>query len=279
VVRAGGAVLRYGGFYGPGATDEQVELVRKRLLPLVAGGNGYVSWIHVDDAASATVLAVEQKAHGVFNIADDEPAPASEWLPYLAECVGAKPPRRVPAWLAIARPDECGFGLVEPELARPPVSTVPVADVGQRSAREPVSTVGNHDLRHIRNRRGYSRTGCHAGPCVQPPELRDFVLIVDVHSTIVDSLVGAPIAIPRRRSSTLLGSRCGWPVARKVWSVDDDASPPPRRRSRFGRDAQGQAGSEAALGHRSRPGRSPRAPTTAGRCVRSSRRPRVPCGG
>jgi nucleoside-diphosphate-sugar epimerase len=86
VVRAGGAVLRYGGFYGPGANDDQVKLVLKRLFPLVGGGTGYVSWVHVDDAASATVLALEQKAKGVFNIVDDEPAPASEWLPYLAEC-------------------------------------------------------------------------------------------------------------------------------------------------------------------------------------------------
>ncbi len=100
VLRAGGAVLRYGGFYGPGATDDQVELVRKRQFPLVGGGTGYSSWVHLDDAASATVLAVEQKARGVFNIVDDEPAPASEWLPYLAACAGAKPPMRVPRWLA-----------------------------------------------------------------------------------------------------------------------------------------------------------------------------------
>src|SRR6266542_2022684 len=71
-VRAGGAVLRYGGFYGPGAHDDQVKLVRKRLYPLVGGGTGYVSWVHVDDAASATVLAVEQKAKGELNIVDDE---------------------------------------------------------------------------------------------------------------------------------------------------------------------------------------------------------------
>jgi nucleoside-diphosphate-sugar epimerase len=100
VVRAGGAALRYGGLYGPGATDDQVELVRKRQFPLVGGGTGYTSWVHLDDAASATVLAVEQKATGVFNIVDDEPAPASEWLPYLAACAGAKPPMRVPKWLA-----------------------------------------------------------------------------------------------------------------------------------------------------------------------------------
>ncbi|MEO9223875.1 MAG: NAD(P)-dependent oxidoreductase [Acidimicrobiales bacterium] len=100
VLDAGGGVLRYGGFYGPGATDDQVELVRKRKFPLVGSGAGYFSWVHVDDAASATVLAVEQKASGVFNIVDDEPAPASDWLPYLAACVGAKRPMRVPKWLA-----------------------------------------------------------------------------------------------------------------------------------------------------------------------------------
>jgi nucleoside-diphosphate-sugar epimerase len=112
VVRAGGAVLRYGGFYGPGANDDQVKLVQKRLFPLVGGGTGYVSWVHVDDAASATVLAVEQKAKGVFNIVDDEPAPVREWLPYLAECAGAKPPRRVPAWLARLLAGEMVVGMM-----------------------------------------------------------------------------------------------------------------------------------------------------------------------
>jgi nucleoside-diphosphate-sugar epimerase len=112
VVRAGGAVLRYGGFYGPGAWDDQVKLVRKRLFPLVGGGTGYVSWVHVDDAASATVLAVEQKVTGVFNIVDDEPAPVSEWLPHLAECAGAKPPRRVPAWLARLLAGEMVVGMM-----------------------------------------------------------------------------------------------------------------------------------------------------------------------
>jgi nucleoside-diphosphate-sugar epimerase len=100
VVQAGGAALRYGAFYGPGATDDQVTLVRKRMFPLVGSGAGYLSWVHLDDAASATVLAVEQQATGVFDIADDEPAPAREWLPYLAACAGARPPRRVPAWVA-----------------------------------------------------------------------------------------------------------------------------------------------------------------------------------
>ena len=112
VVKAGGAVLRYGGFYGPGANDDQVKLVGKRLLPLVGRGTGYVSWVHVDDAASATVLAVEQRAKGVFNIVDDEPAPASEWLPYLAECAGAKPPRRIPRWLARLLAGEMAVGMM-----------------------------------------------------------------------------------------------------------------------------------------------------------------------
>ena len=112
VVKAGGAVLRYGSLYGPGATDDQVKLVRKRLFPLVGGGTGYFSWVHLDDAASATVLAVEQRATGVFNIVDDEPAPVSEWLPYLAECAGAKPPRRLPQWLARLLAGEMVVGMM-----------------------------------------------------------------------------------------------------------------------------------------------------------------------
>ena len=112
VVKAGGAALRYGGLYGPGANDDQVELVRKRMFPLVGGGTGYMSWVHLDDAASATVLAVEQKAKGVFNIVDDEPAPVSEWLPYLAACAGAKRPMRVPKWLARLLAGEMAVGMM-----------------------------------------------------------------------------------------------------------------------------------------------------------------------
>lgn len=100
VLATGGAVLRYGAFYGPGAIDDQVTLLRKRQYPLVGSGDGHSSWIHLDDAATATVLAVEQQATGVFNVVDDEPAPAKEWLPHLAKCAGAKPPRHVPVWLA-----------------------------------------------------------------------------------------------------------------------------------------------------------------------------------
>ncbi len=112
VVAAGGAVLRYGGFYGPGAWEEQITMVRKRRLPIVGGGTGYFSWVHVDDAATATVLAMEQTATGVFNIVDDEPAPISEWLPYLAEKLGARPPRRVPAWIARPIAGEMAVGIM-----------------------------------------------------------------------------------------------------------------------------------------------------------------------
>jgi nucleoside-diphosphate-sugar epimerase len=101
VIGAGGAALRYGSLYGPGASDEQVKLVRDGHFPLVGNGAGYSSWVHLDDAASAAVLAVEQQAKGVFNIVDDEPAPASEWLPYLAECTGAKPPMQMPESVAL----------------------------------------------------------------------------------------------------------------------------------------------------------------------------------
>jgi nucleoside-diphosphate-sugar epimerase len=100
VLKANGTVLRYGALYGPGATDDQVGLVRKRQYPLVGDAGGYSSWVHLDDVASATVLAVEQDAKGIFNIVDDEPAPANDWLPYLAASAGAKPPMRVPVWLA-----------------------------------------------------------------------------------------------------------------------------------------------------------------------------------
>ncbi|MDN5803715.1 MAG: NAD(P)-dependent oxidoreductase [Microlunatus sp.] len=100
VTAAGGAVLRYGWLYGPGATEDLVEPIRKRQFPVVGGGSGYTSWVHLDDAATATVLAVERQAQGVFNIVDDEPAPANQWLPYLARCAGAKPPFKIPTWLA-----------------------------------------------------------------------------------------------------------------------------------------------------------------------------------
>lgn len=103
VTEAGGTVLRYGGFYGIGSGlepgGEQVELVRKRQFPLIGRGRAVWSFINTEDAAAATVLALERRATGIFNIVDDEPAPASEWLPYLAQLIGAKPPRRLPRWV------------------------------------------------------------------------------------------------------------------------------------------------------------------------------------
>ena len=102
---AGGIVLRYGGFYGPGtgmAPDgEQVAMIRKRQFPLVGSGAGVWSFLHTEDLATATLAAIEHGRPGeIYNIVDDEPAPAKEWLPFLAQQVGAKPPRKVPAWLA-----------------------------------------------------------------------------------------------------------------------------------------------------------------------------------
>jgi nucleoside-diphosphate-sugar epimerase len=93
-----GIVLRYGNFYGPGASESLVESVRKRQLPVVGDGAGVWSWIHVDDAAAATVAAVERGTRGVYSIVDDDPAPVAEWLPFLAAAVGAKPPLHVPVW-------------------------------------------------------------------------------------------------------------------------------------------------------------------------------------
>jgi nucleoside-diphosphate-sugar epimerase len=103
-----GGVLRYGSFYGPGASEPLIELVRKRKFPVVGSGDGIWSWIHVDDAAAATVAAVESRATGIYNIVDDDPAPVSEWLPYFADKVGAKPPRHVPVWLARVVAGEVG---------------------------------------------------------------------------------------------------------------------------------------------------------------------------
>jgi nucleoside-diphosphate-sugar epimerase len=94
-----GIVLRYGAFYGPRASDDFVELVRKRMLPIFGDGAGVWSWVHVDDAAAATVAALERGEPGLYHVADDEPAPVVQWLPYLAEVLGARPPLRLPAWL------------------------------------------------------------------------------------------------------------------------------------------------------------------------------------
>src|SRR5712691_3633897 len=94
-----GIVLRYGGLYGPGASDVLLEAVRKRQVPVIGGGTGVWSFIEITDAAAATLAAVGRGAPGIYNVVDSDPAPVAEWLPYLAEILGAKPPRRVPAWL------------------------------------------------------------------------------------------------------------------------------------------------------------------------------------
>jgi nucleoside-diphosphate-sugar epimerase len=101
-----GLVLRYGGFYGPGTAISQAPdavmatPVRKRRFPIIGDGGGVMSHVHIDDAATATVAAIEHGRPGIYNIVDDEPAPLREWLPALASALGAKPPRRIPRWLA-----------------------------------------------------------------------------------------------------------------------------------------------------------------------------------
>jgi nucleoside-diphosphate-sugar epimerase len=95
----GGIALRYGGFYGA-ANDALIEPVRKRQFPIVGDGGGIFSWMHLDDGAAATVAALEHSGPAIYNIVDDEPAPVRDWLPVLAEVLGAGPPRRVPAWIA-----------------------------------------------------------------------------------------------------------------------------------------------------------------------------------
>jgi nucleoside-diphosphate-sugar epimerase len=106
-----GIILRYGNFYGPGASESLIEMVKKRKMPLVGDGGGVWSWIHLDDAASAAVAALERGEHRVYNIVDDDPAPVSEWLPFLAEAVGAKAPIHVPVWLGKIAAGEVGVSM------------------------------------------------------------------------------------------------------------------------------------------------------------------------
>jgi len=98
VTAAGGIALRYGGFYGD--PDQLVTAVRKRQYPIVGDGAGIMSFIHLDDAAAATAAALDQAGPAIYNITDDEPAATRDWLPVLADVLGAKPPRHVPTWLA-----------------------------------------------------------------------------------------------------------------------------------------------------------------------------------
>ena len=107
-----GIVLRYGAFYGPGTSmapgGEQFELVRRRKFPLVGDGGGVFSFIHVADAAEATVAAVEHGSRGGYNVVDDDPAPVAEWLPALAQTLGAKTPMRVPRFIGRLFAGEAG---------------------------------------------------------------------------------------------------------------------------------------------------------------------------
>lgn len=109
-----GLALRYGSLYGPGTSmaNEYAQLIRKRKLPVVGTGGGVWSFVHVHDAATATVAAIERGVSGVYNVTDDEPAPVAEWLPYLAECLNAPPPRRLPAWVARLAVGEVGVSMM-----------------------------------------------------------------------------------------------------------------------------------------------------------------------
>ena len=111
-----GLVLRYGGFYGPGTSAGEggyvLEDLRRRRFPIVGAGTGVWSFVHIDDAAAATVAAVERGAPGIYQIVDDDPAPVAEWLPVLAEAAGARPPRRVPVWAARLLAGEHGVVLM-----------------------------------------------------------------------------------------------------------------------------------------------------------------------
>jgi nucleoside-diphosphate-sugar epimerase len=108
--------LRYGFFYGPGTSIARNgsigELVHKRQMPVVGSGAGIWSFIHIQDAVAATVAAISQGAPGIYNVVDDDPAPVAAWLPYFAEVLGAKPPRKVPAWLAKFMIGEGGVSLM-----------------------------------------------------------------------------------------------------------------------------------------------------------------------
>ncbi len=148
VMNAGGTVLRYGGFYGA-ANDGMVEPVRKRLFPIVGNGAGVTSFIHLDDAAAATVLALEQDRRGAYNIVDDEPAPVREWLPVLAEVLGSKSPRHVPRWLARLFAGE---------------AVVMIGTESRGSSNAKAKRELGWELRYPSWRQGFAAAYAHAGP-------------------------------------------------------------------------------------------------------------------
>ena len=95
-----GIVVRYGGLYGPGSSETLVEILNRRMFPVIGDGAGVISSTHIDDAAGGTLAALERGQRGIYNIVDDDPAPAREFIPAICEAVGAKPPLHIPAWLA-----------------------------------------------------------------------------------------------------------------------------------------------------------------------------------
>jgi 2-alkyl-3-oxoalkanoate reductase len=111
-----GVALRYANFYGPGTGIDRdgdiVAEVRKRKVPIVGDGDGVWAFVHIDDAAASSIAALDHGAPGVYNVVDDRPAPVAEWLPALAEAVGAKPPRHVPVWLGRIAAGEVGVSMM-----------------------------------------------------------------------------------------------------------------------------------------------------------------------
>jgi len=107
-----GLVLRYGGLYGPGSSDALVPMLKRRQVPVIGDGAGVWSFVHVADAAGATVAAVQGGGPGTYNVVDDEPAPVAEWLPVMARAVGAGAPFRVPAWIGRLAAGEAGLYLM-----------------------------------------------------------------------------------------------------------------------------------------------------------------------
>jgi 2-alkyl-3-oxoalkanoate reductase len=156
VMDAGGIVLRYGGFYGA-ANDGMVEPVRKRQFPIVGGGAGVSSFIHLDDAAAATVLALEHDGPAIYNIVDDEPAPVSEWLPVLASVLGAKPPRSFPRWLARLFAGE---------------AVVMMATESRGASNAKAKRELGWRLRHPSWREGFAAAYASSGPAVATPATR-----------------------------------------------------------------------------------------------------------
>ena len=144
----GGIGLRYGAFYGA-ANDGTIEPVRKRQFPIVGDGGGIWSWIHLDDAAAATVLALEHDGPAIYNIVDDEPAPVREWLPVLAQALGAKPPRRVPVWLARLIAGE-GVVMMSTEARAPPTRRPSASSAGRCAI-----PAGARDSRRLRGDEGW----------------------------------------------------------------------------------------------------------------------------